>query len=245
MQQIFINQSVKEQETFIVAGDDARHLSQVLRMRAGETLRVSTQAGDNYLCEIVALNKTEVTLYVLEKMASTELEKRIYLFQAIPKGDRMETVIEKAVELGVYEIIPVEMKYCVVKLDDKKKASRLKRYQSIAEAAAKQSKRSSIPQIHDFMTYAEAVAYARQCDVCIVPYECAEGMEATKRVLTKMADASSISIMIGPEGGFADEEIEAVREDMDVISLGSRILRTDTAAITTMSMVMLAIEMQG
>lgn len=245
MQQIFINQSVKEQETFTVAGDDARHLSQVLRMRAGETLRVSTQAGDNYLCEIVALNKTEVTLRVSEKMASTELEKRIYLFQAIPKGDRMETVIEKAVELGVYEIIPVEMKYCVVKLDDKKKASRLKRYQSIAEAAAKQSKRSSIPQIHDFMSYAEAVAYARQCDVCIVPYECAEGMEATKRVLIKMADASSISIMIGPEGGFADEEIEAVREDMDVISLGSRILRTDTAAITTMSMVMLAIEMQG
>lgn len=245
MQQIFINQSVKEQETFTVSGDDARHLSQVLRMRAGETLRVSTQAGDNYLCEIAALNKTEVTLRVLEKMASTELEKRIYLFQAIPKGDRMETVIEKAVELGVYEIIPVEMKYCVVKLDDKKKASRLKRYQSIAEAAAKQSKRSSIPQIHDFMSYAEAVAYARQCDVCIVPYECAEGMEATKRVLTKMADASSISIMIGPEGGFADEEIEIVREDMDVISLGSRILRTDTAAITTMSMVMLAIEMQG
>lgn len=245
MQQIFINQSVKEQEIFTVAGDDARHLSQVLRMRAGETLRVSTQAGDNYLCEIVALNKTEVTLRVLEKMASTELEKRIYLFQAIPKGDRMETVIEKAVELGVYEIIPVEMKYCVVKLDDKKKASRLKRYQSIAEAAAKQSKRSSIPQIHDFMSYAEAVAYARQCDACIVPYECAEGMEATKRVLTKMADASSISIMIGPEGGFADEEIEAVRDEMDVISLGSRILRTDTAAITTMSMVMLAIEMQG
>ena len=212
MQQIFINQSVKEQETFTVAGDDARHLSQVLRMRAGETLRVSTQAGDNYLCEIVALNKTEVTLRVLEKMASTELEKRIYLFQAIPKGNRMETVIEKAVELGVYEIIPVEMKYCVVKLDDKKKASRLKRYQSIAEAAAKQSKRSSIPQIHDFMTYAEAVAYARQCDACIVPYECAEGMEATKRVLTKMADATSISIMIGPEGGFADEEIECLIE---------------------------------
>ena len=243
MQQIFIDQSVKEQETFTVAGDDARHLSQVLRMRAGETLRVSTQAGDNYLCEIVAVNKTEVTLRVLEKMASTELKKRIYLFQAIPKGDRMETVIEKAVELGVYEIIPVEMKYCVVKLDDKKKASRLKRYQSIAEAAAKQSKRSSIPKIHDFMTYAEAVAYARQCDVCIVPYECAEGMEATKRVLAQMTDAASI--MIGPEGGFAEEEIEAVREDMNVISLGSRILRTDTAAITTMSMVMLAIEMQG
>lgn len=245
MQQIFVEQSVKIDDTFMVEGEDARHLLQVLRMRQGEQLRVSTHEGDNYLCQIESADKGQVTLRVLEKMASTELEKRIYLFQAIPKGDRMETVIEKAVELGVYEIVPVEMKYCVVKLDNKKKASRLKRYQSIAEAAAKQSKRSSIPKIHDFMTYAEAVAYARQCDVCIVPYECAEGMEATKRVLTKMADASSISIMIGPEGGFADEEIEAVREDMDVISLGSRILRTDTAAITTMSMVMLAIEMQG
>ncbi len=245
MQQIFVDQSVKIDDTFMVEGEDARHLLQVLRMRQGEQLRVSTHEGDNYLCQIESADKGQVTLRVLEKMASTELKKRIYLFQAIPKGDRMDTVIEKAVELGVYEIIPVEMKYCVVKLDDKKKASRLKRYQSIAEAAAKQSKRSSIPKIHDFMTYAEAVAYARQCDERIVPYECAEGMEATKRVLAKMTDASSISIMIGPEGGFADEEIEAVREDMDVISLGSRILRTDTAAITTMSMVMLAIEMQG
>lgn len=245
MQQIFVDQSVKIDDTFMVEGEDARHLLQVLRMRQGEQLRVSTHEGDNYLCQIESADKGQVTLRVLEEVASTELGKRIYLFQAIPKGDRMETVIEKAVELGVYEIIPVEMKYCVVKLDDKKKASRLKRYQSIAEAAAKQSKRSSIPKIHDFMTYAEAVAYARQCDACIVPYECAEGMEATKRVLTQMADAASISIIIGPEGGFADEEIEAVREDMNVISLGSRILRTDTAAITTMSMVMLAIEMQG
>ena len=245
MQQIFVDQSVKIDDTFMVEGEDARHLLQVLRMRQGEQLRVSTHEGDNYLCQIESADKGQVTLRVLEEVASTELGKRIYLFQAIPKGDRMETVIEKAVELGVYEIIPVEMKYCVVKLDDKKKASRLKRYQSIAEAAAKQSKRSSIPKIHDFMTYAEAVAYARQCDVCIVPYECAEGMEATKRVLAQMTDAASISIMIGPEGGFAEEEIEAVREDMNVISLGSRILRTDTAAITTMSMVMLAIEMQG
>ena len=245
MQQIFVDQSVKIDDTFMVEGEDARHLLQVLRMRQGEQLRVSTHEGDNYLCQIESADKGQVTLRVLEEVASTELGKRIYLFQAIPKGDRMETVIEKAVELGVYEIIPVEMKYCVVKLDDKKKASRLKRYQSIAEAAAKQSKRSSIPKIHDFMTYAEAVTYARQCDECIVPYECAEGMEATKRVLAQMTDATNISIMIGPEGGFADEEIEAVREDMDVISLGSRILRTDTAAITTMSMVMLAIEMQG
>ena len=244
MQQIFVDQSVKIDDTFMVEGEDARHLLQVLRMRQGEQLRVSTHEGDNYLCQIESADKGQVTLRVLEEVASTELEKRIYLFQAVPKGDRMETVIEKAVELGVYEIIPVEMKYCVVKLDAKKKAARLKRYQAIAESAAKQSKRSRIPVGHDFMTYRDAMAYAKECDLCLVPYECAKGMEATKDALTKIRDAKTISIMIGPEGGFAKEEIDAVKDCMQVVSLGSRILRTDTAAITTMSMVMLATEMQ-
>lgn len=244
MQQIFVDQSVKIDDTFMVEGEDARHLLQVLRMRQGEQLRVSTHEGDNYLCQIESADKGQVTLRVLEEVASTELEKRIYLFQAVPKGDRMETVIEKAVELGVYEIIPVEMKYCVVKLDAKKKAARLKRYQAIAESAAKQSKRSRIPVVHDFMTYRDAMAYAKECDLYLVPYECAKGMEATKDALTKIRDAKTISIMIGPEGGFAQEEIDAVKDCMQVVSLGSRILRTDTAAITTMSMVMLATEMQ-
>ena len=243
MQQIFVDQPMTVGDTIAVDGDDARHLSQVLRMRAGEKVRVSTQAGDSYLCQIVALEKTQVQLEVLAVMPSTELDKRIYLFQALPKGDRMETVIEKAVELGVYEIVPVEMKYCVVKLDAKKKQARLKRYQSIAASAAKQSKRSRIPQIHDFMTYAQALDYARECDLCLLPYECARGMEATRDVLTQGKGADSISIMIGPEGGFAEEEIALAQDHMQVISLGSRILRTDTAAITTMSMLMLASEM--
>lgn len=94
------------------------------------------------------------------------------------------------------------------------------------------------------MTYRDAMAYAKECDLCLVPYECAKGMEATKDALTKIRDAKTISIMIGPEGGFAQEEIDAVKDCMQVVSLGSRILRTDTAAITTMSMVMLATEMQ-
>ena len=244
MQQIFIDQQVVLQQQLTIIGEDARHLSQVLRMHPGEWVRLSTHEGDNFLCEIQSLDKQEVVLRVMEETISTELTQRIYLFQAIPKGDRMETVIEKAVELGVYEVIPVEMKYCVVKLDDKKKASRLKRYQAIAEAAAKQSKRSRIPKIHPVMTFAEAVDYAMQCDVCLVPYECKRGMVATKEALHKIQSNSAISIMIGPEGGFDATEIARVEPDMDVISLGSRILRTDTAAITAMSMVMLACSMQ-
>ena len=244
MQQIFIDETIAIGQEFAVTGEDVKHITQVLRMKPGERLRVSNQQGESFLCEITSLDKTRVDVQVLEEMSSTELNTRIYLFQAIPKGDRMETVIEKAVELGVYEIIPVEMKYCVEKLDDKKKASRLKRYQAIATSAAKQSKRSRIPVVHDVMTYKEAVAYARECDVCLVPYECKEGMAATKQALEKLKGVSSVSIMIGPEGGFAEEEIAMVSDTMDVISLGSRILRTDTAAITAMSMVMLECEYQ-
>ncbi|MDD6193992.1 MAG: RsmE family RNA methyltransferase [Lachnospiraceae bacterium] len=242
MQQIFIDHSIAIQEVFSVTGEDVKHITQVLRMKPGEKLRVSNHVGDSYLCEIVSLDKNQVDLRVLEEMPSTELEQKIYLFQAIPKGDRMETVIEKAVELGVYEIIPVEMKYCVVKLDDKKKASRVKRYQAIATSAAKQSKRSRIPTVRDVMTYKEAVEYANTCDVRLVPYECKEGMSATRQALANVKNAASVSIMIGPEGGFATEEIAQVADTMDLISLGSRILRTDTAAITAMSMVMLECE---
>ncbi len=241
MQQIFVNQNVQINTEAVITGDDVRHLNKVLRMQPGEVIRISTHEGENYLGEISSIDDSQVVLKILEEVPSTELKQRIYLFQAIPKGDRMETVIEKAVELGVYEIIPVEMKYCVVKLDDKKKKKRIERYQTIAETAAKQSKRSIIPTVHDVMTYKEAVEYARSCDVNLVPYECKEGMAATTAVLAKLPEAETISIMIGPEGGFADEEIDMV-SDMDVISLGKRILRTDTAAIASMTMVMLACE---
>lgn len=241
MQQIFVNQNVQIDTETVITGEDVRHLNKVLRMQPGEILRISTHEGDNYLGEITAIDDTQVVLHIIEEVPSTELNQKIYLFQAIPKGDRMETVIEKAVELGVYEIIPVEMKYCVVKLDEKKKKKRIERYQTIAETAAKQSKRSIIPTVHDVMTYKEAVEYARNCDVNLVPYECKEGMAATTAAMAKVTDADSISIIIGPEGGFADEEIDMV-SDMDIISLGKRILRTDTAAIAATTMVMLACE---
>ncbi len=245
MQQIFVDQSLTISKRFFVEKEDARHLAQVVRIREGEKVRVSTLSGENFLCQVISVEKNQVELEAVEILPSTELKKKIYLFQALPKGDRMETVIEKAVELGAYEIIPVEMKYCVVKLDDKKKASRQKRYQSIADSAAKQSKRSILPQVRDVMTFKDALSYAKTMDLFLLPYECAEGMEATKKALEKIKDASSIAIMIGPEGGFADEEIDMAKDDACILSLGSRILRTDTAAITTMSMVMLESEISA
>ena len=137
------------------------------------------------------------------------------------------------------------MKYCVVKLDAKKEASKLKRWQALAETAAKQSKRSMIPKIHPVMTYKEAAAYAAECNVCLVPYENAKGMKGTKEALSKIQKGNSVSIMIGPEGGFAEEEIEMVKDSMEIISLGKRILRTDTAGITVMSLLMMEMEMEN
>ena len=231
-----------------VEGEDARHLVQVVRMRPGERLRVSRilpggAEGDSFLCELIGAEKTCIRLRVLENVPSTELDNAIVLFQAIPKGDRMETVIEKAVELGAREIVPVEMKHCVVRLDEKKKKSRVRRYQTIAENAARQSKRSHIPKVGDVISYRGALERAKTSDICLVPYECEDGMASTEKALAKIAPGKSVSIFVGPEGGFAEEEIRAARDlGMDVISLGRRILRTDTAAIAAMTMVMLACE---
>lgn len=243
MHQFFVEDSQFGKEYVTITGSDVNHIKNVLRMRPGEKIRVSSASGRDCFCAIAEVGDSFVQADILDEEApDTELSSKIYLFQALPKGERMEYVIQKAVELGVHEIIPVAMKYCVVKLDEKRAANRVKRWQAISESAAKQAKRSRIPRIRPVMSFAEAAAYAKECDVRLVPYENERGMAATEEALQKIAPGKSISVIIGPEGGFADEEIAAVREDMDVISLGRRILRTDTAAICVMSELMLRLE---
>ena len=229
MHQFFVDREQIGTEYITITGEDVKHIKNVLRMKEGEEVRISDGVGGDFFCTIAG---------------NTELPNRIFLFQAVPKGERMEYVIQKAVELGVYEIIPVEMKYCVVRLDDKKKEKKRERWQAIAKSAAKQAKRSRIPEIHPVMNYDKAVEYAKNCQLCLVPYENERGMKGTREVLKKIEPGMDISVMIGPEGGFSEEEIEMVREEMEVLSLGKRILRTDTAAITVMSMLMLEIEMK-
>ena len=181
---------------------------------------------------------------VEENHQSTELETKIYLFQGLPKSDKMELIIQKAVELGVYAIVPVEMTNCVVKLDDKKKKSKQTRWQAISESAAKQSKRNTIPEIFDAIPYKKAIDMAKELDLVLVPYENEDGMLATKNALEDLKNAKSVGVFIGPEGGFDPKEIDLAKENGGkIISLGSRILRTETAAITAVSMCMLNIEM--
>lgn len=242
MQQIFVNETPVDNK-FIITGEDMHHLVRVVRLKRGEVIRVSVSStGDNYLCSVSDITDKELTVDVNEQVPSTELPNHIYLFQAIPKGDRMETIIEKCVELGVYEIIPVQMKNCIVKLDDKKKKSKLARYNTVAATAAKQSKRSIIPEVHDFMTFKEAYNYALDLDVLLLPFESKNGMKDTFDVLNSLEKGQSIGIFIGPEGGFDSSEIDLVQDTCKLISLGKRILRTDTAAICTLSMLMIKCE---
>ncbi len=245
MYQFFVEDAQIGKEFITITGSDVNHIKNVLRMKSGEKIRVSSKQGGDYYCEISELGDDFVQADIIDsEAAGTELPAKIFLFQALPKGDRMETVIQKAVELGVYEIVPVAMKYCVVKLDAKKAENKRKRWQAIAESAAKQSKRSRIPVVREVMSFAEAIDYAKECRINLVPYENERGMAATKEVLSELKKDTSVSVMIGPEGGFAEEEIARVREEnMQIISLGKRILRTDTAAISTLSLLMLQLEM--
>ena len=238
MYQFFVEEEQIGREFVTITGSDVNHIKHVLRMKPGEKIRISSREGRDLFCVVSEVADTFVQADILnEEAPSTELSEKIYLFQGIPKGDRMETVIEKAVELGVYEIIPVAMKYCVVKLDAKKEAARVSRWQKLAEAAAKQSKRSVI-------NYRGAVEYAASCDVCLVPYENETGMKSLKEAAASIKQGDSVSVLIGPEGGFAEEEIALVRNGMQVVSLGRRILRTDTAGIAVMAMLMLESEIR-
>jgi 16S rRNA (uracil1498-N3)-methyltransferase len=182
---------------------------------------------------------------VEENYQSTELPVRFYLFQGLLKGDKFELIIQKAVELGAAGIIPVEMKHCVMKLDEKKKKSRRERWQAIAESAAKQSKRNVIPEVEDVITYKQAMAKAAEMDLFLVPYENERGMAETREALSRIKAGMSVGILIGPEGGFDNKEIELARETgAAVISLGKRILRAETAAVTAVGMCMLHTEME-
>ena len=240
----FAEENSRQGNYFYITGSDYNHIKNVLRMKTGEEFLVSSD-GISSLCRLACFEGDSAVAEIIEEnYQSTDLPIEIYLFQGLPKSDKMELIIQKAVELGVHAIIPTQMQRCVVKLDDKKKKSKTQRWQTIAESAAKQSKRSTVPQVYDAVSYGDALNMAKAFDVLMVPYECADGMEATKRVLSQIKVGSKVGIIIGPEGGFDESEIEkAIAIGGESVSLGKRILRTETAAITSVGMVMLHCEM--
>lgn len=245
MYQFFVEPSQIQGNRIIITGKDVNHIKNVLRMKPGEEISVSNGIdGKDYRCGIEELLEDEIICSLrFVKEDGIELPSKVYLFQGLPKADKMELIIQKAVELGVYAVIPVSCKRAVVKLDEKKVKSKIARWQQIAEAAAKQSKRSIIPEVKSVMSMKEAVAFARQCQVKLIPYELAEGMEKTKEIIDSLKPGEDVAIFIGPEGGFEETEVQlAVENGIEPITLGKRILRTETAGMTVLSWIMYQLE---
>ncbi len=244
MYNFFADASARQDNLFRITGSDLNHMKNVLRMRVGEEFLVSAD-GISYLCRLAGYEDDAAAAEIIEEdYQNTSLPIRICLFQGLPKSDKLELIIQKAVELGAEEIVPVEMHRCIVKLDEKKKAAKRDRWQAIAEAAAKQSKRNVIPAVQAPVSFARAMEMAGEMDLFLVPYEDARGMAATRDALAKLKAGMSVGLLIGPEGGFEPREVEAAQAAGGVsVSLGRRILRTETAAITAVGMCMLCGEM--
>lgn len=245
MYQFFVEPSQITDKTVIIEGSDVNHIKNVLRMKPGEEIAVSNgQDGKEYRCGIVSMEEDRVICELrFIKEDGLELSSRVHLFQGLPKADKMELIIQKAVELGVYEIIPVETKRAVVKLDAKKAKQKTERWQAIAEAAAKQSKRRIVPQVQEPITFGQALKQAEGMEVKLIPYELAEGMARTKEIISNLPKNADIAIFIGPEGGFEEAEVAKAKDSgVEPITLGKRILRTETAGFTVMAWIMYQLE---
>lgn len=227
-----------------ITGKDVNHIKNVLRMRPGETVLISNGMDREYTCVIEELLPEQVTLLIQDVDGpARELPVKVTLFQGLPKSDKMETVIQKMVELGVYEIVPVATKRCVVKLDEKKAAAKTKRWNLISESAAKQSKRGIVPKVAEPISFKKALEMAETMDMLLIPYEEAKNMEITREILSQIRPDMTIGVFIGPEGGFSEEEVALATEyGAKAITLGKRILRTETAGMTLMSVIMYLME---
>ena len=206
MQHFFVTPSQVKDEKIYVEGSDVKHMKNVLRMRPGEELMVSDGNNLKYLCAVENYEEGKAVLRILEEMPSDSvLSSKLYLFQGLPKQDKMELIVQKAVELGAYQVIPVSTRRSVVKLDEKKASKKVERWQQIALSAAKQAGRGYIPQVSEVMSYPEALSWAKNLDVVLLPYELAKGMRETKEMIESIAPGQSVGIFIGPEGGFEKE----------------------------------------
>ena len=246
MQRFFVEpyQIQEEEHRIILTGSDVNHMKNVLRMRIGEDVWISDGKEKEYHCTIESFEEENAVLHILyAQEPQYELPSRIYLFQGLPKGDKMELIIQKAVELGAYAIVPVETRRCVVKLDEKKALKKTARWQQIAESAAKQSKRMLIPQVKQVMGWRDALALAKELDVLLIPYELAKGIKETREILSNIKPGQSVGIFIGPESGFEEDEVQAAMEaGAKPVTLGKRILRTETAGMTMLSILMFTLE---
>ena len=236
MHRFFVPQLYNEE--MHIEGVDARHISKVLRMQPGAQLQIVSDDGVSAVAEITAIDSERVTVRCLEKLAeSHEPRVKLVLAQGLAKGEKMDFIIQKAVEMGAYSVIPVAMEHSVVRLDGAKAAKKVERWQKIAESAAKQSKRDIIPEVQPVQSMAEMLAKC-SCQTKIIAYECEDrlSLKAALKAAEAAGGISELLLIIGPEGGISEGELEQARQAGAVpVSLGRRILRAETAGLVAIS----------
>lgn len=224
----------------IIDNEDVNHISRVLRLGVGDEITVCDGRGFDYTARIAEIENKKIICEIEEKRkSSTEPNIEVTLFQGIPKASKMDYIIQKTTELGITKIVPCTLSRCVVKLENQKaEAKKTERWQKIAEAAAKQSGRGVVPQIAMPVSLDEAIEEMKSCDICFAPYECEE-KNNIKSVLLSKPEPKRVGFIIGPEGGFDPSEIEKIKSaGIATITLGRRILRTETAGEAVLSMIM-------
>ena len=226
-------------EQMPITGKDAYHIINVLRMQVGQQLQIVSNDQVSALMEIIALNEAVVSVRLVERLLTThEPSVRIILAQGLPKGDKMDFVVQKAVEMGVSEIIPLSMDNCVVKLDAVRAKKKTERWQKIVEEAAKQSKRDIVPQVSLPMTLKQLLTNKQDVLLKIVAYE-VEDRRGLRELLQAQENIKEVLLLIGPEGGISKEEFAlAETKGMQSVSLGKRILRTETAGLATVAAIL-------
>ena len=246
MPKFFVRENQVNNREIIILGKDVNHIKNVLRLQLDEEIQIcNSDNQENYLCKIKEISEEQIKCNVIEKIEQTvEPDVKVTIFQGLPKSDKMELIIQKSVELGVYSITPVDMTRCVVKLNEKDRLKKIARWQKISEVAAKQCGRDIIPQINHVTTVKEICSNIDDYDMIIVAYE-KEKQNVLKNELKeiKQKGFKNIGFVVGPEGGLEEKDIEMLKNSgAKIVTLGKRILRTETVALNVLSNIMYELE---
>ena len=233
----FVGSKDIKENNVIITGNDCNHIKNVLRMNEQDVIEISNkEKAESFIAKITKIEKDSIECEIIEQISTNEPTQKITVFQGIPKSDKMEYIIQKSVELGVYEIVPVEMKNCVAKIKNPEK--KLNRWQAISESASKQSKRSIVPEIKNPVTVSELAEIIKEFDLVLLAFENEKNI-TLKQELVKNKNAKKIAVIIGPEGGISLEEKNILEKNGAVcVTLGKRILRTETAPVAILSMIL-------
>lgn len=247
MPRFFVKNEQIKGTSIEILGEDVKHIKNVLRKQIGDNIEICDQDTEkSYICKIEKIENESILTSIVEELQSYDDKIKVDIYQGLPKADKMELIIQKSVELGVNAIIPVAMKRCVVKIDSKDESKKITRWQKIAESAAKQSGRNTIPAIKNIVNVEKIIQLIKEYDCVIVAYE-NEKNNTIKRELLEIKenihDKVKIAVVIGPEGGLEEKDVEMLKQNgTKIVTLGNRILRTETVALNVLSVIMYELE---